>query len=99
MVDLVTLSGTFADQGSLEESISFVDDMNETMKRQPSKQVADEKGASKDFVDFNRLMQTFELGENGAIRMTRSNISSLAWHPNPHRLLLAAGDLYGTVCM
>lgn len=55
------------------------------------------KPARKDISEFLGVMKTLELTSEGIVSVVRRKITSLAWHPNSDRLLLAAGDFYGSI--
>lgn len=46
---------------------------------------------------FLKLIQTFTVQEEGVVKVTKSRIYSLDWHPNASKLLLAAGDRDGNI--
>lgn len=47
--------------------------------------------------EFLKLMQQFNIKEEGVAKVVGSRIYSLDWHPSTCKLLLAAGDRDGNI--
>ncbi len=90
----LTLSNTYFDQGSPEESIAFVEDVNEYFRE--SQEPKKETTPSPNLLDFIESMKTFELDPDGSVALIPKT-TCLTWHPNANHALLAAANGLGSI--
>ena len=93
----LTLKNTYVDQSSVDESADFVRRILPFLRSGDS----DERvSMSNDLQEFVQLMKTLELSGDGIASLSsggRSRITSMAWHPNPARFILASANVFGTI--
>nr|CAH0112228.1 unnamed protein product [Daphnia galeata] len=93
----LTLKNTYVDQSSVDESADFVRGILPFLQNGDS----DERvSIPNDLQEFVQLMKTLELSDDGIASLSsggRSRITSMAWHPNPERFILASANVFGTI--
>lgn len=88
----VTLSNSYVDQGSIEESTNFVAELLPFLVKEEPKVVE-----SSSIEDFVQSIKAFELNDMGQVIESNQRICSLAWHYNALRPILAIGSSKGTI--
>ena len=88
----VTLNNSYVDQGSIEESTSFVAEMLPFLVNEEPKVVE-----SSSIEDFVQSVKAFELNDMGQVIESHQRICSLAWHSNSRKPILAVGGSKGTI--
>lgn len=88
----LTLSDTYVDQESVEDSKQFIEAMIPLLEKE-----GELEKLPADLQDFLKLLQTFNIAEEGVAKVVKSRIYSTAWHPSTCKLLLAAGDRDGNI--
>ena len=88
----LTLSDTYVDQESIEESKQFIEAMIPLLEKE-----GELEKLPTDLRDFMTLLNTFNIVEEGVAKVVKSRIYSLAWHPGTCKLLVAAGDRDGNI--
>ena len=88
----LTLSKTYTNQESLDDSTKFIDDLIPLLEKREELEKLPH-----DQQDFLNLMNTFSLSEHGVAKAAGTRIYSLAWHPGTCKMLLATGDRAGSI--
>ena len=88
----LTLSSTYADQESVEDSNKFMEEVIPLLEKKEELEAL-----PKDVQDFLKLMESFSIAEQGVAKVVKSRIYSLTWHPSNSKLLVAAGDRGGSI--
>jgi hypothetical protein len=88
----LTLSSTYADQESVEDSNKFMEEVIPLLEKKEELEAL-----PKDVQDFLKLMESFSVAEQGVAKVVKSRIYSLTWHPSNSKLLVAAGDRGGSI--
>lgn len=82
------------DQSSLDESSIFVKEITPFLEKNESGVSGFVRNDLKEFVD---LLKSFDVSTDDVNTVVPKKINSLAWHPNTSRLLLAVGDITGSI--
>jgi hypothetical protein len=88
----LTLSSTYADQESVEDSNKFMEEVIPLLEKKEELEAL-----PKDVQDFLKLMESFSVAEQGVAKVVKSRIYSMTWHPSNSKLLVAAGDRGGSI--
>lgn len=82
------------DQNSTEEFTKFVHELTFHLDKRESET---RKRVPDDLCDFVKVMKSFELSSHGVPSVVTRRITSLTWHPNTSRPLIAVGDIIGSI--
>ena len=89
---VVTLGNTYVDQSSVDDSSRFVSDITPFLEKDESS-----VSSPNDLNEFVNLVKSFDVSADGMVTVLPKKITSLCWHPNTSRLLLAVGDVTGSI--
>ncbi|XP_046651661.1 WD repeat-containing protein 76-like isoform X2 [Daphnia pulicaria] len=93
----MTLKNTYADQSSVDESSDFVRGIIPFLENGDS---YERVSMPNDLQEFVQLMKTLQLSDDGISSLSSTGnrmITSMTWHPNPTRLILASANVSGTL--
>lgn len=88
----MTLSETYVDQDSVEDSTKFMEAMIPLLEKE-----GELEKLPADLRSFMKVLKTFDMREEGVAKVTKARIYSMNWHPSSAKLLLAAGDRDGNI--